>query len=203
MMVFRGIRSRDSRRGQSMVEFALILPLFLVVVIAFVEFAFAFSTLNSLNFVARDMALIASEGGNQAGTDCSALVALETELGASSNTYGVQSVYIYWSDGNGAVFNSAVNQYNRTGTMSCSDLDGTSHTLPYTAVSTGYQPTTRCSVLNGCPSPPAAVNHPTLDTIGVRITYRYAWKTPLSSMLGFVGPPLFTATQQMRLEPVL
>ena len=48
-----------------MVEFMLVLPIFLIVILAFVEFGFAFSTLNSLNFTTRDLALYASEAGNQ------------------------------------------------------------------------------------------------------------------------------------------
>jgi TadE-like protein len=203
MTVLSSLVHRHGRPGQALVEFALILPILLIVVVAWIEFAFAFSTMNSLNFVARDLALIASEGGNQAGTDCSALVKLEAELGASSNPSGVQSVFIYWSDPNGNVLNGAVDQYNHTGTLSCSDLDGASHTLPYTAVAATYAPATRCSVLKGCPSPPAAVNHPVVDTVGVRITYRYSWKTPISAMLSFLGAPTFSATQQMRIEPVL
>jgi Flp pilus assembly protein TadG len=186
-----------------MVEFALVLPIFLISIIAIIEFAFAFSTMNSLNFAARDLALVAAEGGNQAGSDCSALLLLEREFGASSNPSGIVSVGIYWSDGNGNVVNNATNLYNHTGSMVCTDLGGVSRTLPYTAASITYDETSRCSVLNGCPSPPAAVNHPTLDTIGVRITYQYAWKTPLANLIGILGSPVFTATQQMRMEPIL
>lgn len=186
-----------------MVEFALVLPIFLIVIIAIIEFAFAFSTLNSINFAARDLGLVVAEGGNQAGSDCSALALLEREFGSSSNPTGIVSVLVYWSDGNGNIVNNAKNLYNRTGSLTCTDLDGVSFTLPYTAVSPTYVETGRCSVLNGCPSPPAAVNHPTLDTIGVRITYSYSWRTPLAALLGFMGPPTFTATQQMRMEPIL
>lgn len=197
-----GIIRRDGR-GQSMVEFALVFPIFLIVVISMIEYAFAFSTMNSLNFVARDVSLVASEGGNQAGSDCSALALLEREFGASSNTSGISSVQIFWSDANGSMLNGAVDQYNHTGSMTCADLSGASHTMPYTAVSATYPESSRCQVLNGCPSPPAAVNHPALDTIGVRITYSYAWRTPLAVLLGFLGPITLTSTQQMRIEPVL
>lgn len=186
-----------------MVEFALVLPIFLISIIAIIEFAFAFSTLNSLNFAARDLALVVAEGGNQAGSDCSALTLLEREFGASSNPSGITSVRIYWSDGNGNVVNNATNLYNRSGSMVCTDLSGASQTLPYTPASITYLETERCSVLNGCPSPPAAIDHPTLDTIGVQITYAYSWRTPMGSLIGPIVSPTFTATQQMRMEPIL
>lgn len=186
-----------------MVEFVLVLPIFLIVILAFVEFAFAFSTLNSLNFTSRDLALYASEAGNQGGTDCSLLALLEREVGAPSKRSGIASVHIYWSDGNGNVVNSAVNQYNRTGSLTCTDISGAVRTLPYSAVTATYAEATRCTVLKGCPAVPGGFNHPALDTIGVRITYTYDWRTPLAGLLGFAGPPTFVATQQMRIEPVL
>lgn len=205
---FAAIRGRrrathGGRRGQSLVEFALVLPIFILVIIAFIEFAFAFSTLNTLNFVARDIAQYAAEAGDAQGADCSTLNLLENELSASSSPTGLSTVLIYWSDGNGAVVGGAVNQYSRTGSLTCTDVNGVSLTLPYTAVSTTYVDTTRCTVLLGCPSPPAAVNHPTLDTIGVKLTYTYNWKTPLATLLTFTSAPVFTSTQQVRMEPVL
>ena len=58
-------RFRGHSRGQSAVEFALVLPLFLLILIGLIEFAFAFSTLNSINYTARDVALTAAEGGDE------------------------------------------------------------------------------------------------------------------------------------------
>jgi hypothetical protein len=197
-MGFWRARRQASTRGQAAVEFGLVLPLFLLVLIAFIEFAFAFSTLNSLNFVARDVALVTAEGGNRLGTDCTALVVLEREFGATSDRAGIARVEIYWSDQNGNVLGSQVNRYNRIGSMTCSDLDGLSRSLPYTAAGATYAEAIRCNVLAGCGG-----SHTVLDTIGVKLTYQYSWKTPLSVILGFLGPATFTTTQQMRMEPVL
>ena len=195
--------TRSGRRGQSLVEFALVLPIFMLVIIAFIEFAFAFSTLNTLNFVARDVAQYIAEAGNQQGSDCSTLNLLENELAASTRVSGLTTVQIYWSDGNGDVVNNAVNRYSRTGSMTCTDVNGVSLTLPYTVVSATYTDTTRCNVLLGCPAPPATVNHPSLDIIGVQLTYTYTWKTPLATLLTFTSTPTFTSTQQVRMEPIL
>ncbi len=197
MFLLRARRGRQ-RRGQAAVEFALVLPLFLMVLIAFVEFAFAFSTLNALNYATRLVAQVVAEGGDRTGTDCTALNALERDFGATSDRSGIATVEVYFSDLNGNVISGQVNRYRRTGSMTCSDLDGIAHTLPYSVVATTYPEPGRCNVLLGCGGV-----HTGIDTIGVKVTYRYAWKTPLSGMIGFVGPPTFTATQQMRMEPVL
>jgi hypothetical protein len=181
-----------------MVEFMLVLPMFLLTIVAFIEFAFAFSTTNALNYAARNVALVVAEGGNRTGTDCSALIVLERDFGDTSNRSGIASVEVYFSDQNGNVIGGEVNRYDRAGTLTCTDLDRAAQTLPYTAAATAYSEPTRCSVLAGCGG-----THPRLDTVGVRITYQYSWKTPLSGLLGFLGSPTFTATQQMRMEPVL
>ena len=193
-------RFRRDSRGQSAVEFALVLPLFLLILIALIEFAFAFSTLNSLNYTARDVALVAAEGGDRSGTDCTALQVLERELGQASNAGGVLAVEIYWSDQNGALLSGQVNRYNRTGSMTCAGLDGTTVTLPYSAAGSTYPESIRCNVLSGVS---CVAGHSRLDTIGVRVTYAYGWKTPLGALLGGIGAPLFAATQQMQMEPVL
>ena len=185
-----------------MVEFMLVLPIFLIVILAFVEFGFAFSTLNSLNFTSRDLALYASEAGNQGGSDCSVLSILEREFGASSNVAGISTVTIYWADDNGNPrITGEMNEYDRTGSMTCTDINGVVQTLPYTPGVATYPEAERCPVRapKGCP----LYGHPGLDTIGVRLTYTYDWRTPLGDLLGFAGPPIFTASQQMRIEPVL
>lgn len=192
------LRGRGAVRGQAMVEFMLVLPMFLLTIVAFIEFAFAFSTTNALNYVARNVALVVAEGGSRTGTDCTALTILERDFGETSNRAGIASVEVYFSDENGNVINGELNRYDRAGTLSCTDLDRTGQTLPYTAATTAYAESARCSVLAGCGG-----THPRLDTVGVRITYQYGWKTPLSGLLGFLGSPTFVATQQMRMEPVL
>jgi hypothetical protein len=197
-MTFWRARRRADARGQAVVEFGLVLPLFLLIIIASIEFAFAFSTLNSLNFVTRDLARISAEGGNRNGTDCTALANLERLFGASSDRDGIAFVDVYWSDERGNVLSGQLSRYNRTGSMTCTDLSGNVWTLPYTAGASTYPEAIRCNVLIGCGG-----LHTRLDTIGIKVTYRYSWKTPLSVMLGFLGPATFEATQQMRMEPVL
>jgi TadE-like protein len=180
----------------------LVLPLFLFLLIAIIEFAFAFSTLNALSFAARDIARVGVEGGDRAGTDCSMLEDLERNLGASSDRTGISQVEIFWSDDKGAVLSGEINTYQRTGSMSCTTVKGASITLPYTLMAgSSYPESSRCTVIAGCDA--LTPTHPSVDTLGVRVTYGYRWKTPLSVFLQFAPTITFQADQQMRIEPVL
>ena len=46
--------------GQSLVEFALVFPMFFILFLGVVEFAFAFNAILAVNFASRDAALCAS-----------------------------------------------------------------------------------------------------------------------------------------------
>jgi Flp pilus assembly protein TadG len=197
----RTAQRKPSERGQALVEFGLVLPLLVVVVVAFIEFAFAFSTMNSLTFAARDIARVGIEGGDRSGTDCSMLANLERTFGASSDESGISDVRIFWSDSNGNVLNGAINTYQRTGSMTCTTVKGSTVTLPYTMTGASYPESQRCTVILGCSTLSPA--HPSVDTLGVRIEYAYSWKTPLSSLLLLPPTITFVADQQMRIEPVL
>lgn len=195
-------RPHDEHRGQALVEFALVLPLFIFLLIAIIEFAFAFSTMNALSFAARDVARVGVEGGDRQGTDCSMLVTLESTVGATTDRAGVSQLEIFWSDENGNLLHGARHVYQRGGSLSCTTVKGDAVTVPYSLVSgSSYPETARCSVLAGCDTlvPP----HPGVDTLGVRITYTYRWRTPLSSLLSLAPRITMRADQQMRIEPVL
>jgi Flp pilus assembly protein TadG len=189
-------------RGQAAVEFILVFPLFLFLLIAIIEFAFAFSTLNALSFAARDVARVGVEGGDRQGTDCSMLQGLEGTFGATSDRSGIAQVEIFWSDDAGNVLHGARNVYLRGGSLSCTTVKGDSVTLPYTLqAGSTYPENQRCTVLAGCDALTPA--HPGVDTLGVRITYDYRWKTPLAGLLQMAPALTFQADQQMRIEPVL
>jgi Flp pilus assembly protein TadG len=64
--VFSPFRRKGSRRGQSVIEFALVLPILLLVVFGITEFGRAFWTLNVLTQAAREGVRVAAVGGNQA-----------------------------------------------------------------------------------------------------------------------------------------
>ena len=65
-----------------MVEFALVFPIFILLIVGLIEFAFAFNALLSVNFASRDAALLAAEAGEDSGSDC--VVLLEHRRGRAA-----------------------------------------------------------------------------------------------------------------------
>jgi hypothetical protein len=179
--------------GQTLVEFALVIPLFLSILIAIVEFAFVFNAILATNYAARDAALIAAEGGNTLGADCSVLQTVEADLGMPANAAQIQRVEIFRASAAGDQMGSAT-VYARTGAFDCNLPDGTSVNLPYTLGTDGYPVAGRCNVLVGCSGQP-------LDHVGVRVTYRHTWRTPFGTSFGpFMD---VVRSNSMRMEPIL
>ena len=192
-----GSRRRDAH-GQSLVEFALLLPLFMIVVLGLIEFGFAFNALLGINFASRNAALTAAEAGDAPGADCLILRGIDLDITSPAEDVRVSEVRIYWSDKNGRQIGSAANVYRRTGTTSCTYPGRAAFTVPYTRVSAGYPEATRCNVLAGCGG-----GHDGVDTIGVQIAYNYSWITPLRNVVPLPGGYTFTRANAMRMEPVL
>jgi Flp pilus assembly protein TadG len=196
----RGTGRRRSTEGQTMVEFALIFPLFFVLLLAVIEFAFAFHASLSLAYASRDATLIAAESGNAPGGDCLILQKIEENVAAPADRSRISTVEIFWSDKAGNKVGGAANVYGRTGSMDCKLVDGSTVKLPYTATSTTYPETSRCNIQAGCGN-----GHAGLDTIGVSVKYDYPWHTPLSGFLNWTGRSgwSFERSNAMRMEPVL
>jgi Flp pilus assembly protein TadG len=213
----RGTAARRSRRwrsdpaqgGQSLVEFALVWPIFVVTLMAIVEFGFAFHSMLSINYASRNAALLGAEAGEAAGADCIILESVEDDVTAPLDPQRITSVEIFRSDQNGAQMGSSVNRWTRTGSTTCNLTGAVSITVPYSRQSNGYREGSppvgdRCDVLAGC-----GVGHAGLDTIGVRIGYDHAWVTPLAGATGLLGGGTmagsgwtFEKANAMRMEPI-
>ena len=196
----RGVSVRGSS-GVTLVEFAIVLPLFISTVFAIIEFGVAFNAVLTINRASQAGALIAGEIGTSPVADCVILDKVESELSAPIDKGNIQQVKIFRTNATGSTIVAASN-YRRTGSTNC----GT-YSVPYTAMSSGYPYTQRCNVLLGCPTltPPRT----TVDKIGVQITYRYDGVTPLRSVLSFLGGSgsgyswTFSKQNESRMEPVL
>ena len=182
--------------GQSFVEFALLLPVFLVLVLGLIEFAFVWNSRNTVLFAARDGSMLAAEGGNNYGIDCVVLDRVEKDVISPASAVRVQQVQIYWSDRNGAQVGASANVYSRAGSTTCDYGDGTTLTVPYTLASAGYPEGSRCDVLAGCGG-----SHTTVDTVGVRVTYEHRWLTSFARLTG--TGLTFTESSITRGEPQL
>ncbi len=193
--------SRRGRRGQSLVEFALILPLFVIMLLSIIEFTFVFNALLAVNFASRDAALSAAEAGTMSGGDCIILKSVDAAIGPPTDDSRIVSVTVYKTTPNGAQQGSAT-VYTRASvdnTSICAPIDNT--VLHYTRTSNGYPEATRCNILAGCD--PNVIND-TVDNIAVRVTYTHQFVTPFRNFIGGPGGTLtFDRESVMRMEPVL
>jgi len=198
-------RRSDHGRGQTLVEFALVLPLFMILLMGVIEFALMFNATLAINFASRNASLVAAEAGSQGTADCAILSKIEQDIGAPLDKSAIQSVTIYKADRAGNSTGQA-NVYARTSSapITCS---GFTPSPPYTIGTSTYPmgeaPTGgRCDVLSGCsPTIP-------MDSIGVKIVYRYYFHTPLRNLVSFlpgasVGYMDFSWSNVMRMEPIL
>lgn len=190
-----GVRMRDDH-GQGIVEFAVVLPVLMILLMGLIEFGFFLNALNSVNYASRDAAMLAAEGGRNAGADCVVLQAVERALTAPTSPARVERAVIYWSDANGVQMGSNENRWERIGSTTCTYGDGSTITVPYTLTVAGYVDTDRCDVLAGC-----GASHPTVDTIGVRITYRHEWVTGFGRLIA--GTISMVRATAVRMEPTL
>lgn len=197
-------RGRPTRlqRGQSLVEFALILPLFVIMLLSIIEFAFVFNALLAVNFASRDAALTAAEAGTMSGGDCVILKAVDAAVGPPADDARIVNVMVFKTTPSGVQQGSAT-VYTRDpsvdNTSICSAIDNT--VLHYTRTANGYPEETRCNILAGCD--PSVVND-TVDNVAVRVTYRHVYVTPFRNFIGGPGGNLtFDRESVMRMEPVL
>lgn len=173
------------------------LPLFLTIALAVIEFSFVFNAVLAVNYASRNAALLAAEAGDGIGSDCVILRSVERDLSAPTDSARVTSVEIFQADETGTMVGTPTT-FSRTGSTTCTFSDGTTITVPYTRTADGYPEASRCNVLAGC-GPGAA-----LDQIGVRVGYRHLWVTPLRSFVGGdAGGFSFERSNIMRMEPVL
>lgn len=182
--------------GQALVEFAVVLPVLLLLLFGLVEFAFVLNASSSVNYASRVAALLAAEGGTMEGTDCMVLRSIEGALTTPTTPTRVSRVEIYWSDSNGDQIASNLNAYERTGTLTCAYGNGSTVTVPYTRTTGNYPESERCDVLAGCGG-----LHTTVDDIGVRITYAHQWVTSFGQR---IAPSIiFQRSTGVRMEPTL
>jgi hypothetical protein len=195
--------------GQTLVEFALVIPMVMLLVMAILEFALGFNAFVGLNRASQNAAHLAAVTGNQLGADCLILSRIEGDIQPPNDASDIRSVIIERTALAGNV-SYQQQTYSRPGLWDCTLPDGTEVTVPYAPTANagglpGYPEEQRCPVLDGC----AALDPPrsTVDNIGVRVQYRHRWATPLSTIMDVLpgGSEGWTFTQRniFRMEPTL
>jgi Flp pilus assembly protein TadG len=199
-----GPRARcGAQGGQIMVEFALVFPLFIFTLFAFIESGFLYNSVLAMNYATRNAALIAAEAGNTEGADCVVLAQVESDTTVPNDKERIRQVRIFRADRLGNQVASQV--YDRTGSVACTLPDGRNVSVPYSLTAGGYPEIARCNQVGGCP----ALGRSELDTIGVAVDYVYTPKIPMSfTWLGVLlkmdgADFVVTKSNVMRMEPVL
>ncbi len=202
----------ESAGGQALLEFALIVPLFVFLLMALIEFMFTFNAIIAADYATRDGSLIAAEAGNAEDADCVILAKIEEDMAPPVDRRKISEVWIYRADNVGMPIGGALSpwtapesrHYTRGGSTPGCDATSVPYTLD-TANDT-YPPTRRCNVLNGetCPEDRTGVDH-----IGVLISYQYTPHVPMTMpflgvMLQLRGDDYYVIKSNvMRMEPVL
>ena len=111
-------RQRPAERiggaGQSLVEFALVVPIFVLLMMGVLEFGFLYNNILTVQYAARQGVSAAAQAGGVDGADCSILKAVERALTAPIDKTRVSSVLVYKSDANGDPVPGIANQYVRS-----------------------------------------------------------------------------------------
>lgn len=181
-------------RGQSLVEFSMLVPLFLILLLGMLEFGIAFNHQLTLGYATREGARIGADLVNGGGT-------LGCNTGQSPNAANVDQVIIeavnrvLTSTGSpiplSQVTQIRIFQANSTGGDTLGKDNNWSYTAsPYTlpdGTQINFTPGTQAW---GACNRSNVVGHTysnAVDSIGVSISYTYQMTTPLASALGLVG----------------
>jgi hypothetical protein len=169
-------RGHAGTRGQGLVEFALVLPVTLLILVGLVDFGFAFYTDITLKYASREGARVGSALAAGGGTlpcaevDDHVMAAIQRVIesaGISVRADGVQWIRLYKAtnnaDGSGWAAGGTYNEWTYAAGGGPT-VDGT--VLDYRNASSAWS---ACSRKNGS-SP---------DAIGVAISYTHQWNIPL------------------------
>ncbi len=183
-MRLRRRESHEGERGQAVVEFALILPMFIIILFAALEFGSAIDHRTAMAYAVREGARVGASLGNGGtspnGVDPAIIAAVQRGLTDPIRMENITSIEIFKADTAGQPISSYMDKYDKDGV-----LIGTA----------GWPAATRVTGVSA-------------DSIGVRVRYDFHPNTPLSQLMGFFsgGPAPYnvmkmTDTSVMRLEP--
>lgn len=184
-----GSPKRRGQSGQSVVEFALIVPVFVLFLLGMLEFGFAFNHHMTLEYATREASRTGSSLGNGGSLNCvggvdasqidnqvvAAVQRILKSPGSSVTMADIGEIRLYRADAAGNQIGSQANTWRYTpGAGPDIDPGLGLDKLDFSPVSVGW---TACSRTDG-PNP---------DSIGVRIVYTYRFSTPLGSLINYLG----------------
>lgn len=175
--------TRGGDEGATLVEFAIVLPLLLLILFAILELGLAFRDVLTTSSAVRQGTRMLSALGNDPDADCEAVIATAERLVGIGNINNLDRIEIYKAESNGEQSSDPdyTNTYRFVGNdlTDCSDWTATTpwqSTSRGVVVGTGYE----------------------LDLIGMRVIYTHDWITGFPP---FSGSFTIDETTISRLEP--
>ncbi len=179
----RPFARRDRSRGQSLVEFSVLVPAFMLILFGMLEFGFVFTHNLTLEYATREGARTGAalaDGAQNAAVcatiDPQIIAAVErvlTSSGSPIDEPSVTSIKIWKATAAGVPASAAQTSTWAYGAGGAPIVDGFQLHYHETSPST-WTPCTRNNAANP-------------DSIGVSLTYNYNMVTPLSSVARFFG----------------
>ncbi len=178
----RGPRPRTSdERGQSLVEFAVIVPVFMLLLLAMLEFGFAFEHDQTIAYATREGARTGAALGDGSTTypcttadfDAPIIAAVERVLtapGSPIDLSQVSSISVYKSKADGSPTAGYVNVWTPA-SSGTPVVDGKA--LDFKQTTTGWIPCNRNNSANA-------------DALGVSINYTYEFRTTFGGIFRFL-----------------
>lgn len=181
-----------TERGQGLVEFSLILPVIMLLLLGMLEFGFAFDHAIGLGYSTREGARTGSAlaEGNPSGpvtcgeVDAYVVAAVQRVIkspGSQVAVNSVQEIRIFDANSTGGETGTSVNVWTYT--------PGTGPTVDGLALDFSPQTVN----WNACTSGSRSSSYPA-DSIGVGVRYTYNFVTPLGAMFNIFGPGTSTLT---------
>lgn len=174
------LRSRED--GAALVEFAIVIPVLLLIIVGLAEFGLGFKDMLSVSSATREGARVASAVGNDGAADCVIVEAAAASL-SGIDIDDIRELWIYKASPSGSptaekqVFRPAVGT-DDPAILVCSD--------GWVQLENNYPPAGRNITVGN------------LDLVGVRIIFDHTWATQVPP---FTGSEVWTDDTIMRMEP--
>ncbi len=185
-------RRRERERGQGLVEFSLVVPIIILVVVSVAELGLAFGNTHTLGYGSREGARVGSALATGGVLDCSggedpslvdatlvsAVQRILKSPGSGLDISKVKEIRIFKANSTGGETGSFVNVWRYTGERSGPEVDpgpGVEN-IDFSRIGTNAWPA--CTRDNSSASP---------DSIGVTVTYTYDFVTPLPSVVNAIA----------------
>ena len=182
---------RRRQRGQGVVEFTMVLPIVLLVVVVAAEFGLVFDDLLTVGYGSREGARVGaalakgdvkdcSGGADPAGVDPTIVAAIQRILkspGSGVDIDQVQEIRIFRATASGGETAGSVNVWRYTGEGTGPEVDPGPGILNID-FSRITEPWPACQRVN---------NGPGVQSLGVKVIYRYRMVTPIASLLELFG----------------